>query len=308
MSDAANEATMTIDQLFEIYSRKRLKSGSKNTTRLYKFSIKNFGISIGVANPTLADFTDDNLERHMWRIISEGLSPATANKDCSQLSAMWRFANLNRMVETWPNVRLLPLPERVPLAWTASEVKRLLASIEHEDGEICRIPARLWWSALIHMLLDTGERIGAARGVKRTGLQGNYLIFPAEIRKGRKREKMYKLSEETLDKIRLMWTYSTHDKLFPWDRSETYIYYRYKKILRRAGLDDSARSMMHRLRRTVASAVANQGGDPTAALDHACPKTTKAYLDPRIVDDKSTVDLVRQWLDGEEKKPRDYRK
>lgn len=247
----------------------------------------------------------------MWRVVQDGCSPATANKDCAQLTAIWRFANYNRMIDHAPNVRMMPMPERVPLAWTPEEIGKLLAAIETMRGKVVGMPDKIWWKALIHALLDTGERIGAMTGVKRCFLQENYLLFPAEVRKGRKREKMYKLSETTVELLAEMAKYVSYTKselLFPWDRSATHIYHRYNEILRRANLDTSSRSKFHRLRRTVASAVANQGGDPTAALDHASPKTTKAYLDPRIVDDAPTVDLVRQWLAGEEKKPRDFRR
>lgn len=46
----------------------------------------------------------------------------------------------------------------------------------------------------------------------------------------------------------------------------------------------------------MASAVTAAGGDATAALDHASPKTTKKYLDPRIVGAVSVSDILASYL------------
>ena len=285
---------MTISELFDLYIRKRLRLASPNTLRLYRHSIAAFELTLGRTATTL-DFIDDNLDDHMHRLIESGLSIASANKDYAQLTAMWRFANRNRLVETWPNVQPYPEPERVPLGWLPQELDALFAAIKNENGNIFSAPACLWWETLILVLLDTGERIGAVRKLTRTNVHGECLLVPASCRKGKTRDKLFQLSASTMEKLKALMMSHRRDELFPWDRSETYIYNRYKKILARAGLAADSRSKFHRLRRTVASAVKNQGGDPTAAMDHANAKTTKRYLDPRIVGETSTSQFVASW-------------
>jgi integrase len=285
---------MTLLQLFEIYLRKRLRVASPNTLRLYRHSIAAFEITLK-REATTSDLIDDNLDEHMARLVRSGLSVATANKDYAQITAIWRFANRNRLVETWPNVQPYQEPERVPLGWLQSDLQLLFKSIAQEEGSIFGAPACLWWETLIMVLLDCGERIGAIRQLKRSSIQGNCLLVPAQYRKGKTRDKLFTLLPDTMESLKTLLLAHRCDQLFPWDRSETYIYNRYKKILIRAGLSIDRRSKFHRIRRTVASAVKNQGGDATAAMDHASSRTTLRYLDPRIVGETPTSKLVSDW-------------
>lgn len=283
-----------LDELFALYARKRLRMRSPNTIRLYQHSITAFETTLG-RKATTDDLIDDNLEAHMQRIVDSGLSTASANKDLWQITAIWRFANRNRLCDTWPNVRLYPEPERIPMAWLPKELDRLFESVTQEDGTVSGAPASLWWQSLLSVLLDSGERIGAIMRCTRHNIHGSYLLVPACHRKGKTRDKLFKLSEETLKLLSALTLAHRYEKLFPWDRSETHIYYRYTQILKRANLPSDSKSKFHRLRRTVASAVKNQGGDATTAMDHASSATTKRYLDPRLTGEISTCQLVEGW-------------
>lgn len=287
---------MLLKELLDAYIQKRLKGKSPNTTRLYRHSINSFARTIG-HEPELVDLTDDNIERHMWKIVQRGGSPASANKDHGQLTALWRFASNNRIIDTWPNVRTLQEVERVPMGWLPDECNQLLQSAACEGGFIATVPARIWWESLIRILLDTGERIGAVRSLKHEHFQGRWILIPAELRKSGKRDKLYEIQPGTVEIVQtLIEKNSENDSLFPWDRCETYIYNRYKAILKRAKLPTDRRSKFHRIRRTVASAVAGAGGDASAALDHASPRTTKKYLDPRIVGGIKPSEVMAAFL------------
>jgi integrase len=287
---------MTLDELFELYRQKQLRFKSQNTTRLYRHTLRAFAITLGRI-PTIDDLNSDSVERHMERIILKGGSPASANKDRSQLLALWRFAAAKTIVREWPTVAIMTEPEAVPMGWMPDEVARILAACRRVDGTIGTVSGRLWWSALISVLLDTGERIGAIRPLKKQHLQGAYLLVPAEYRKGRRRDRLYPLQKSTAELLqRVADANSVNDSLFHWDRTETYIYAHFSAILRDAKLPADSRSKFHRLRRTVASAVAQAGGDPTAALDHASPKTTKRCLDPRIVGQVQVSDILAAYL------------
>lgn len=289
-----NTPLMLLDDLFALYVRKRLRMKSPNTIRLYRHSIAAFETTLG-RKATTDDLNDDNVEMHMTRIVDSGLSVASANKDLWQLGAIWRFGNRNRLVDTWPNVQLYPEPERIPMAWLPEEIDKLFQSVKEEDGSISGAPASLWWQSLLSVLLDTGERIGAVMQCTKDNLQGCYLLVPAESRKGKTRDKLFELSGETQHLLSALSLAHRYTLLFPWDRHGTYLYTRYKRILARAGLPTDSKSKFHRLRRSVASAVKSQGGDATAALDHASSATTKAYLDPRIVHQDATHSFVANW-------------
>jgi integrase len=287
---------MLLVELLELYVSKRLKGKSPNTIRLYHHSINSFAKTVGVA-PRLEHLTDENIERHMWRVIRNGRSIATANKDHGQLTALWRFASHNRLCETWPNSRAMDEPERVPMGWLPEECDALLKATRMEPGMVGTVKASLWWECLVQVLLETGERIGAIRQLPKSAVQDQWLLVDAQFRKGKRRDKLYTMQPETIKLLRTLIATNRDSKLlFPWDRCETYVYNRYKSILRRAGLPDDRRSSFHRVRRTVASAVARGGGDATAALDHASPRTTKRYLDPRIVGGVKPSDIIAAYL------------
>lgn len=287
---------LPLPDLLNLYSDKRLKSASPNTLRLYQHSLRSFARTLG-RTATLKDLNDDAIERHMWRIVNNGGSPASANKDRGQLIALWRFAFEKRMTETLPDNRPLIEPERVPMGWLPEELHKLLDTIAAMDGWICNVPCALWWRALVHVLLDTGERIGAIRYLEKSAVQDRWLLVPAHLRKGRRRDRLYPLTEDTLESLRELMTTNKHSQeLFPWDRCDNYIYNRFKQILTDAGLPTDRRSKFHRIRRTVASAVAREGGDATAAMDHSSPRTTKKYLDLRIVENEPVDEVMARYL------------
>jgi len=294
---------MKLTELFDLYQAKRLRFKSPNTLRLYGHTIRSFAKTLG-RSATIDDLTSDQVERHMSRIISGGGSPASANKDRSQLLAMWRFAATHRIIDRWPDVQIANEPEIVPLGWLPGDLDKLLAAAESERGFLGPVPARLWWSALFRVLLATGERIGAIASLKKHHLQGDWLLAPAEFRKGKRRDRLYPLGVEAAQAVRdLIAANKVDDRIFPFPYASTYLYKKLDAVLRRAGLPTDRRSKFHRMRRTVASAVAQAGGDPTAALDHASPKTTKKYLDPRIVGAVPVADILAAYLASPRKPP-----
>lgn len=274
---------MTLLELFGLYRSKRLRFRSENTIRLYHHTIRSFGRSLG-HEPTIDDLTNDAVQAHMSAVIAWGNTPQTANKDRSQLLSMWRFAATHRIIDRWPDVLAIPEPEIVPMGWMPEELAAIFAACDRQRGEISGRHAGLWWSTLFRVLVDTGERIGAIRSLKKQHLQGRWILVPAESRKGRKRDRLYPIQAETMKALAALTKGSGSTSLvFQWDKADTYIYRSLTKILESAGLPTDRRSKFHRIRRTVASAVAQAGGNPSDALDHASPKTTKKYLDPRIV-------------------------
>lgn len=286
---------MTLCELFDLYRSKRLRGRSPNTVRLYRHTLASFAKTLG-RTPTLADLTDETVERHLWRVVESGGSPASANKDRSQIIALWRFAAQRKMVDCWPDVTAMREPERVPMGWLPDEIDALLDACRRETQPYGQLPGADWFVALVQLLLDTGERIGAIRQLPRSALQDHYVLVPAHLRKGRTRDRLYPIQPTTVAAIETVLRQHSDSRMLPDPYSTTYIYRRFDLILDRAGLPKDRRSKFHRLRRTVASAVARSGGDATAALDHASPKTTKKYLDPRIVGNEHVSDILAAYL------------
>lgn len=273
---------MTLTDFFrDFYKPLRLRrGGSTNTARLYGVTIKNFSLWLG-RDATLDDLDEVTLARYL---TDKAASRAayTVEKERSQLMAMARLA-----VERG-HIRMLPccppgiMPQRSPESWSVDQMRRLHEAAVERKGWIGPIPAGVFFPALLDVLWETGERISAILGAKRSDFNPPYLTVRAEARKGRRADRVYKLSPLTSDRVR-MCEVGGVDELFHWPHVMTHLYYHLGEMLKKAGIKVEKRKKFHQVRRTAASHLAAAGGDPVQFLDHASPATTKKwYLDPRV--------------------------
>jgi len=273
----------------------KLRSRSDNTKRLYQTTLRNFAKFLCRA-PTLRDFSDETVSRFLGWLRERGRSPYTVNKERSNVLAMWRFACRKNLVHDWPDVEPDVEPERVPVAWTEGEVLRLFRCVQTVPGRVGQTPASAWWLALLLVCWDTGERIGGVIHLlwRDVDLVGGWVLSPAEIRKGKKADRLYKLAADTVTALRAIRPARVlvDDPVFPWPYGHTYLWDAYGRLLRRAGLPHDSRSKFHRIRRSVASYYEAAGGNATELLGHSCRRVTKRYLDPRIVERRFAVDLL----------------
>lgn len=280
-----------------VYRPAKLRGKSPNTLRLYRNTLANFGRFLS-RKATMDDLADDVVGAFMSWHIDRGRSPETANKDGGQILAIWRFAARKGYLTHWPDVDMLPCPKRTPRAWLQSELAKLFEATYAEPGTICGVKASLWWRTILAVAFFTGERIGAIRRLRweNVDLDGGWLFVPAETRKGRRADKSFAIPPAVVNLLHAI-RLPERDKVFPWELDEAYIYGRFNRILRRAGLPTDRKSKFHRIRKTTASYYKAAGGDPTELLDHADPKTTKKYLDPRICGDRqSAAMLFVPWM------------
>lgn len=266
----------------EIFEPLRLRSRADNTRRLYRTTLRNFERFLGRA-PLVADLNDLTVSRYLAWFRSLGRAPSTVNKEHANLTAIWRFAYRRDALKEWPNVEREVEPEREPQAWLDYEIQQLYEACDNEMGLIGEIPAKDFWRALILVIWDSGERIGAVIGLTwaNVDLVGGWVRVPAEVRKGKRRDRLYRISPETVDTLRRI--KRKPGAVFPWPYSKTYLWRRFGDVLSNAGLPNDGRSKFHRIRRTVASYYEAAGGNATELLGHTSRKTTLAYIDRRIV-------------------------
>lgn len=284
-----------------VYLPRRLRGKSENSVRLYRLCICQFGRSLG-RPARLEDLTEDNVLMHLRR--RNYVSPATRNKELSQLTAMWRLASQRKLVDGWPHIQAEPEPERAPVAWLPEEVAKILKSAESFPGTVGSVDAGLWWSCKIRVLLDTGERISAIRAARWDWLSGQWLTIKAEARKGKTRDRAYRLSAETAKLLAKMRKQSRDKELiFPWPYNGNYLWNRYKRILTLAGLPADRDRKFHACRKTLASAVYAAGMDAQDALDHSDRRTTQRYLDPRLTRSQHPSEILAAYLRGDQPPP-----
>lgn len=283
---------MFISDFFEsTYRPLKLRNRSANTIRLYRYSIRCLEKTLG-RRAALSDFTDETVSAHLAHLVELERSPYSVNKERSQLLAMWSFAARKRMVDNFPDVQPEITPKRVPVAWLEQDLRRLMEACAEVPGELAGIPAALWWIALHRLAWNTAERISAILSLTWDSLSSDgWLTIPAEVRKGKREDKLFRLGEDTLSALEAI-RHPLRSKIFPWPYSVTYLWRRYTKILKRAGLPTDARSKFHRLRRSAATYYELAGGSAMDLLGHSHRETAKLYLDPRILKVKQPSEIL----------------
>ena len=268
-----------------------LRSLSEKSSYNYSCTISAFRDFIG-HEPTLDDLDELTVARFLSN-RARGRAVATAAKDRAQLRALHEWAARRKLCDHWPQYPPIRVPERVPQAWFSAEMQRLLDAAGKEQTTIAGIPGGSWWKALLMLAYDSAERVQALVSLRWRDIQGRYVLFPAETRKGGRRDVIREIGEDTLAALEAIRGTRGHDDLvFPWPRTRSYLWGRLTIILRRAGLPHGRRDKFHRIRRTTASYYAAAGGSAQTLLDHADPATTRAYLDPRIVSGVSASSVI----------------
>lgn len=266
------------------------KIRSEKTRKHYRFALNNLASAVGRA-PSLHDLSDDNVMLVMTDLIRRGRSVRTANERRDRLCALWAWLCKRGLLTRWPTIPRMVEPTRIPRGWSREQLPTLFAAFESERVLICGIPAPKWWRALHLVAWDAAERIGAIIAVEWKHLESPWLIIPAELRKGGRADKAYKLEGETiaaLEEIRL----PLRSLIFPWPYNYSYLWIRYKIIRERAGLPIDRYSSFHRMRKSSASHFTAAGGDAMELLGHESRRTTKKYLDPTIVNPPQASDLL----------------
>lgn len=272
---------MLLQQLFDDFYRPlRLRGRSANTCRLYDCTIRAFGKWLGYP-PTIDDLTDLTLSRYLDARAATR-SPYTAEKERTQLVSLARFARDRGIIPTMPEVPPAPLPDRVPRAWTLGELGSIYRAAAATRGYVGDVPAGVWFSALVSVLWESAERIGAVLECRPDDLDAPTLHVRAEYRKGRKRDRVYRLTQRTCG---LLQQARGRHRLLEWPRSHTLLWGKYADVVARAGLGRGRHLSFHALRRSAASHYAALGGDPVQLLDHSSPRIThRWYLDRRLTD------------------------
>ncbi|GAA4455375.1 hypothetical protein GCM10023156_29270 [Novipirellula rosea] len=246
-----------------------------------------------------------------WLLDNTELAAATVEKDRTHICALWTFAAKKGWLAEFPDIRPIPCPERVPDAWTDDELLRLFRACQSARGRIGKVKANQYWPALLSVIYDTGERIGAVLEIRRDDIDAQgWLTVRGEHRKGKTRDKRFKLRPETIERVEAIRVFA-QERVFEWPYSDGYLWTKFGKILEAAGLPNNRRSKLHKIRRTTASNFEAAGGNATALLDHQHRRTTKRYLDPRVVKETQPADilpgigeLAKAILDGNENNDR----
>jgi integrase len=283
--EGGHTTMISLLEFFEtIYAPLKLRGKSENTTRLYHCTLRSFAKFLQ-RQPTLGDLDDLSIARFLTKRASER-SAFTAEKERTQLLSLARFAHDRGLIKTRPCVPPATLPERIPTAWTIDQIRSLIRATDKEVGMVDGVPTSLYFRALVSVLWETAERIGAVMGTQVLDYQNGMLLVRSEYRKGRKRDKLYSLTLETQHLVDQVCRGKKQGQaIFSWDKMKTLLWHSFGRIVKRAGLDGGRKTKFHMIRRSAATHYAARGGDATAMLDHSSPRIAKAYyVDPRFIE------------------------
>ena len=193
--------TRQIIDLLPDYFRSNIKIRKQYTRDHYYKSFRRFAEYLG-HEPTLDDLTDDVCTGFiLWSVENEKVTEVTANQRAKQIRALWNWAAKRRLVEQFPVFQDIAEPEQIPKAWTPEQLAKLFSTCERQQGWIGPTPANLWWLALHHFLLDTGERTEAALSIEWDwyDAESGTVTVPARVRKGGVKAMVYRVSRRTVD-------------------------------------------------------------------------------------------------------------
>lgn len=277
----------------EKYLPQNLRITSPSTEKHYRISIDHLDEMNGAA-VHVEELTDELGLRFARWMTKRRLSPATVNQRLGYLRAIWRWCAKRQLTTTWPTFNSVVEPQKTPRAWTIDQIRSLIASCRKEQGSIAGTPAADWWVNLHRFLWETGERIGATLQVEWCDIEPGRraIAVPARMRKGKCKDMLYVVSAELMTALQLQ-RRPYHEQLFPWPFHQATLYFRYDRILTRAGLPCDGKSKFHRMRKSFASHLKAAGGDATYALRHTSARITMDnYLDPTIVDCRPSYTIL----------------
>jgi integrase len=297
-----------------------LRLHSAQTVSLMKTSLKHFETWL-CRPPLLADFTEGNIAEYIRYRHAVGRSPRTVEREASKLCTLWRWAGKRGWCER-PMVSVTKCKPATPTAYTTEEWDRVLQAAENYEtplrghhgfaGRKTELPGWLVMSALIKMLFETGERFGATLQVRWSDidLRRRIVTFRSATRKGgvKADDNVQRISRKTLwllNQLRPLCAQLPREALqedFVFPQMDRTAYYKHlQRVLQVAGMPYDRRCSFHKIRRTHATHLYINGGDPTQSLGHESDAMTRAYyLDKsqivtRHASDLLTVGLLRRW-------------
>ncbi len=236
-------------------------------------------------SPVRLDDLSTHLIRRFLRDYRQQVSASTVNGKRRAILAIWRFAHEEGDVPELPGkIRLCKEYPELPEAWTVNEVERIIAVARQQPGEIDGLPASRWWPALFFAIYDSGSRIGAILDVAPKSLslpERSLVLLGSTTKSGR--PQYCRLSDQTVAAVAAI--YDPHrSRVWPWPHQRKTLCRRVKRLFAAAGVSYGRDNggLFQKLRKTSATLVAANGGNPQLHLGHADARVTyRHYVDPR---------------------------
>ena len=304
---------MTLYEILDRYAV--LNNLSDRTIELYTCTLDRFRDFLRIESgdvakvPTAADLDDMVVSKFLrWRAKTPHRGripkPSSVLKDRTQLVALWNFAARKKLAAEFPALARMRVPQRIPRAYTAEDVAKLIVTARRRPRYVGGQPAAWWWPTLIYTAYCTAERISALLSVRwsEVDLDNCRIVFLADTRKGHTRDIVREITSDLAKMLRTR-KGQPDDLVWHWDRmSRDSIWTSLKMLCNKAGVTYRG---FHGLRRAAASYTALRHGKAaaTALLDHSNPRLADLYVDPAICPPERTSVESLPTLDLTDKPP-----
>lgn len=280
------DLTTVRGQFESLFRPHKLRHKSAKTVYKYRLELNRFDHFLG-RPAMLPDLNDVAVgDAAEWVLSKEGLDLSVESTRGFQgrICRVWDFLARKHIVADFPTIENLRRTQRVPKAWRREELRVLWQALKRQPGEIGGLAVSDFFCSFLTVMWRTSERPGALLQVEwpDVDLRDGWLRIAPEKRKGGRQGRVYRLTGdcvEWLDRIRE----PARKIVWPWPHTYSYIFPRWKEILRCAGLPHDRDRMFSCVRASHASHLEAAGGDATLSLGHASRETTvRSYLDPTI--------------------------
>lgn len=280
--------------------KKKSVQGYESTIRGFAaFLVKRDGQLRVTAHPE--DLIDVNIGGYMLS-LSETHEPPTVNKHRRYLLALARVAKRKRLIEELPEIDKVAEFTRDPECWSIDEMGAILDAAAGLKGHVGpeRIPASIFWTAILWTVFNTGYRISAlmALAARDVHLDEAWILARAEDGKD-KQDQRIDLLPQTIEALRNL-NFGRLPRVFddwPYDRGgdqwKTLNKY-LRAILTHAGLPTTAKDLWHKFRRVFATYITASSSIETASklLGHSSVVVTRRYLDAKKLTSPQVRDLL----------------
>jgi integrase len=274
---------------------RKLECRAQKTRYGYRLAIDHFGRHLG-RQPVTLDLNDDTVIVWVSSQLDEAKSVYTVRERTGRILTLWRFLAARRIVECWPTIRRPPAPDPLPIALSEEQLAMLFDACLYEPGRIAGIRAGWWWQAFLAFVFTTSERRSAALALRWEWIDFGRatVVIPPAVRKGGRKAGIYPLYPEVallLERIRM----PPRELVFPWDASLGAYFYRYGRILERAGLPNDRKHKTHSLRVTHNTLVKILTDAPSPLLGHSSSETSERHYEDRRMTAKPPARLPTPW-------------
>lgn len=277
-SRAAADA-VTVCQFVELYATAR--SLEAETVRQYRIAAAKLEEWAG---PVRLIDLDELLVSAWLRFYAESNRPATVRSKRNQILALWRAAADERLCDPpTRRVRTARVPWSPPTAWTAAEVRDLLAAAGRlKRWHPCGLRRSEWWQLAIRIAWDTGLRWGDLVRLTPGDIHGEAVVI---LQRKTRRPHIARLRPATLTAIRESFEVCPREVVCPWPSSPQTFTAQVRRLVAAAGIRPGTWKWLRRAGASNVEAQRPGAGLAARHLGHA-PGSNVAplhYIDPAIV-------------------------